>query len=71
MIVAAARGVATVAHLGLCVVIMTADLVPARAQPLDDLYAGAKSEGALAFYAGGPTAPWEARAKAFGRFIPE
>jgi ABC-type Fe3+ transport system substrate-binding protein len=37
----------------------------ASAQPLDELYAKAKDEGALAFYAGGPTAPWEARAKAF------
>ena len=41
-----------------------------RAQSLDDLYAKAKSEGALAFYAGGPTAPWEARAKAFGELYP-
>jgi ABC-type Fe3+ transport system substrate-binding protein len=37
----------------------------AWAQPLDDLYAKAKSEGAFAFYVGGPTAPWEARAKLF------
>jgi ABC-type Fe3+ transport system substrate-binding protein len=38
---------------------------PASAQSLDDLYANAKSEGAFAFYVGGPTAPWEARAKVF------
>ena len=37
----------------------------AQAQPLDDLYAKAKAEGAFAFYVGGPTAPWEARAKIF------
>ncbi|HXW41419.1 MAG TPA: extracellular solute-binding protein [Xanthobacteraceae bacterium] len=37
----------------------------ARAQSLDELYAKAKSEGAFAFYVGGPTAPWETRAKAF------
>jgi ABC-type Fe3+ transport system substrate-binding protein len=38
---------------------------PASAQSLDDLYANAKAEGAFAFYVGGPTAPWEARAKLF------
>src|SRR5580693_7423193 len=38
---------------------------PASAQSLDDLYAKAKTEGAFAFYVGGPTAPWEARTKAF------
>jgi ABC-type Fe3+ transport system substrate-binding protein len=38
---------------------------PASAQSLDDLYANAKGEGAFAFYVGGPTAPWEARAKVF------
>jgi ABC-type Fe3+ transport system substrate-binding protein len=43
---------------------------PARAQSLDELYAKAKDEGAFAFYAGGPTAPWEARAKAFSDRYP-
>jgi ABC-type Fe3+ transport system substrate-binding protein len=43
---------------------------PSRAQTLDDLYAKAKSEGAFAFYVGGPTAPWEARAKAFSEKYP-
>jgi ABC-type Fe3+ transport system substrate-binding protein len=38
---------------------------PASAQSLDNLYANAKGEGAFAFYVGGPTAPWEARAKVF------
>jgi ABC-type Fe3+ transport system substrate-binding protein len=45
-------------------------LLPARAQSLDDLYAKAKDEGALAFYVGGPTAPWEARAKIFEERYP-
>jgi ABC-type Fe3+ transport system substrate-binding protein len=42
----------------------------ACAQTLDDLYAKARSEGAFAFYAGGPTAPWESRAKAFSEVYP-
>ena len=44
--------------------------VPARAQSLDDFYAKAKDEGAFAFYVGGPTAPWEARAKVFEERYP-
>jgi ABC-type glycerol-3-phosphate transport system substrate-binding protein len=36
----------------------------------DGCYASAKAEGALAFYVGGPTAPWEARAKAFEERYP-
>jgi ABC-type Fe3+ transport system substrate-binding protein len=36
-----------------------------RAQSMDELYAAARQEGALAFYAGGPTAPWEAFSKDF------
>lgn len=43
---------------------------PAVAQSLDELYVKAKVEGALAFYAGGPTAPWEARAKIFEERYP-
>ncbi len=39
--------------------------LPVRAQTADTLYAEAKGEGAFAFYVGGPTAPWEARAAAF------
>jgi ABC-type Fe3+ transport system substrate-binding protein len=42
----------------------------AYAQSLDDLYAKAKAEGEFAFYAGGPTAPWEARAKVFEERYP-
>ncbi len=37
---------------------------------LDDLYARAKGEGEFAFYVGGPTAPWEARAKIFEERYP-
>lgn len=44
--------------------------LPVHAQSLDQLYAKAKDEGALAFYAGGPTAPWEARAQAFSQRHP-
>jgi ABC-type Fe3+ transport system substrate-binding protein len=44
--------------------------LPARAQALDDIYAKAKTEGAFAFYVGGPTAPWEARAKVFEERYP-
>jgi ABC-type Fe3+ transport system substrate-binding protein len=42
----------------------------ARAQSLSELYGKAKSEGSFAFYVGGPTAPWEERAKAFGQKYP-
>src|SRR4029077_7073763 len=55
--VAAAAGIAFFAGL--------AAAPPARAQSLDDFYAKAKGEAAFAFYVGGPTAPWEARAKVF------
>jgi hypothetical protein len=44
--------------------------LPAGAQSLDDFYAKAKDEGAFAFYVGGPTAPWEARAKVFEERYP-
>jgi ABC-type Fe3+ transport system substrate-binding protein len=37
---------------------------------LRNLYAKAKSEGAFAFYVGGPTAPWEGRAKLFEALYP-
>jgi ABC-type Fe3+ transport system substrate-binding protein len=50
--------------------VVLAGISPARAQSLDDLYTKAKDEGAFAFYAGGPTAPWEARTKAFAERYP-
>ena len=59
---AAAAGTALLASL--------AAALPAGAQSLDDFYAKAKDEGAFAFYVGGPTAPWEARAKVFEERYP-
>jgi ABC-type Fe3+ transport system substrate-binding protein len=49
---------------------LAASAVPAQAQSLDELYAKAKDEGAFAFYVGGPTAPWDARAKLFEERYP-
>lgn len=43
----------------------TAAFVPSRAESLAEIYAKAKAEGSFVLYVGGPTAPWEARAKAF------
>jgi ABC-type Fe3+ transport system substrate-binding protein len=61
-------------HLSAALALVIAALIsappPARAQSPSDLYAKAKSEGAFAFYVGGPTAPWEARAKAFAEKYP-
>src|SRR5262245_32903129 len=42
----------------------------ARGEPLDQLYENAKREGALVFYAGGPAAPHENRAKEFMQKYP-
>src|SRR5262245_13001712 len=42
----------------------------AGAQTTDEIYAKAKAEGAFAFYVGGPTAPWEARAREFNARYP-
>ena len=42
----------------------------AHAQPADDVYAKAKSEGAVVLYVGGPTAPWEAAARRFEERYP-
>lgn len=60
---AAAAGCAALA-------VLVASVQLASAQPLDELYAKAKGEAALTFYAGGPTAPWEMRAKAFEQRYP-
>ena len=46
--------------------LIAATTLPVRAQ----LYAEAKSEGAFVFYVGGPTAPWEAKAKVFEQRYP-
>ena len=50
--------------------LMISGTLAVNAQSLDDLYAKAKSEGAFAFYVGGPTAPWDARAKSFEEQYP-
>ena len=69
MIIALARRLGMAAVLGLFAG-TTAGVSLVNGQTLDELYVKAKSEGALAFYAGGPTAPWEARARAFGEAYP-
>jgi len=48
--------------------LLAATALPARAQ--SQLYAEARAEGAFAFYVGGPTAPWEAKAKIFEQRYP-
>jgi ABC-type Fe3+ transport system substrate-binding protein len=48
--------------------VIAATVLPARAQL--QLYAKAKSEGAVVLYVGGPTAPWEAMAKKFSERYP-
>jgi ABC-type Fe3+ transport system substrate-binding protein len=53
------------AELAAAIAALAIGLSGALAQSPDDLYAKAKAEGAFAFYAGGPTAPWEVRAKEF------
>ena len=45
-------------------------IIPAGAQSLDDIYQKAKPEGAFTLYVGGPSAPWEARARTFEERIP-
>ena len=55
---------AVLAILGL----VSAAAAPARAQAVNEL--PAKAEGALAFYVGGPTAPWEATAQVFEQRYP-
>ncbi len=69
MIVANFRKCAAMTGLALAA-ILAAVALPAHAQSLDNLYAKAKTEGAFSFYVGGPTAPWEARAKAFEQRYP-
>src|SRR5215472_15713088 len=63
-------------HLMLCLVaatfglpgLLAATALPALAQP--QRYAEARTEGAFAFNVGGPTAPWEAKAKIFEQRYP-
>lgn len=42
----------------------------AKSESIADIYAKAKTEKALVFYAGGPAAPWEAAAKLFEQKYP-
>ena len=51
------------------VALMTA-AVAARAETVEQLYEKAKAEKSLVFYAGGPTAPYEARIKQFQEKFP-
>jgi ABC-type Fe3+ transport system substrate-binding protein len=46
-------------------------IAPAGAQSLVEIYQRAKAEGALTLYVGGPTAPWEARARIFEERYPD
>src|SRR5499427_10588759 len=55
------------ATLGLCG-LFAATALPARAQL--QLHAKGRSEGAFVFYVGGPTAPWEAKARIFEQRYP-
>jgi ABC-type Fe3+ transport system substrate-binding protein len=50
--------------------IVAAGASSAHAQPVDDIYAKAKGEGAVVLYVGGPTAPWEAAARRFEERYP-
>jgi ABC-type Fe3+ transport system substrate-binding protein len=58
-----------VAALSLPGLIVTAG-APVCAQSLDEIYAKAKTEGALMLYVGGPSAPWEASARIFEQRYP-
>jgi len=54
--------------VGLALALMA--LAPAHAQTASELYEKAKAEKTLVLWAGGPTAPWEARAKLFQSAYP-
>jgi ABC-type Fe3+ transport system substrate-binding protein len=51
-------------------VAVAATVSSARAETIDQIYAKAKSEGALTLYTGGPAAPWEAAAARFKQKYP-
>jgi ABC-type Fe3+ transport system substrate-binding protein len=53
----------------IAVALLTA-AVTARAETVEQLYEKAKAEKSLVFYAGGPTAPYEARIKQFQEKFP-
>jgi ABC-type Fe3+ transport system substrate-binding protein len=55
----------------ICITIASlAAAAPARAETMGELYEKAKAEKTLVFYAGGPTAPYEARIKQFQAAFP-
>jgi len=56
--------------LAIACVAMLCVATSSRAETLDELYEKAKAEKALVFYAGGPTAPYEARIKKFQERFP-
>jgi ABC-type Fe3+ transport system substrate-binding protein len=64
---AAAMTVGRLLRIGIAGVLLT---VAARAETVDQLYEKAKAEKSLVFYAGGPTAPYEARIKQFQEKFP-
>lgn len=62
---------ATTRRLALAVLASTLALpLGAQAETVQELYEKAKAEKSLTFYAGGPTAPYEARAKLFQEKFP-
>ena len=56
--------------LSACVAIASFAAAPACAETMEQLYEKAKAEKTLVFYAGGPTAPYEARIKQFQEKFP-
>ena len=62
------RLVAAATLASLC--LMFVAVLPVRAQTSDEIRANAKVEGAFVLYVGGPTAPWEARARIFEQRYP-
>jgi hypothetical protein len=55
----------SLSHFAAVHVILSAALQSAPVLAQSEIQASATREGALTFYVGGPTAPWEVRAKAF------
>lgn len=58
------------AALAIATLVMACSGGNASAETLDQIYAKAKQEKSLVFYAGGPTAPWEKFAKDFQQRFP-
>jgi ABC-type Fe3+ transport system substrate-binding protein len=60
----------TLSRIGAVIAVCSAALVPAPVLAQSAIQTDAAREGALSFYVGGPTAPWEVRAKAFEQRYP-